>query len=67
MYDRIAMYKYLQILHLIFIFIISRLNKRRSASMSFLERAEHLNLGGSGWSVGHDPKAGTDDNRNVFL
>lgn len=35
-----------------------RLNKRRSASMSFLERAEHLNLGGSGWSVGHDPKAG---------
>ncbi|XP_011406589.2 PREDICTED: contactin-5-like [Amphimedon queenslandica] len=35
-----------------------RLNKRRSASMSFLERAEHFNLGGSGWSVGHDPKAG---------
>ena len=34
--------------------------------MSFLERAEHMNLGGSGWSVGHDPKSG-NNNRNVLF
>lgn len=45
---------YLQCLLLSF-----RLNKRRSASMSFLEKAEHLHLSDSGWSVGHDPKSGT--------
>lgn len=37
-----------------------RLSKRRSASMSLLEKAERMNFGGSGWSVGHDPKSGKE-------
>jgi hypothetical protein len=36
-------------------------NHRRSASMSLLEKAEHLQLHGSGWSVGHNPKLAFDD------
>ena len=28
--------------------------------MSLLEKAERMNLGGSGWSVGHDPKSGKE-------
>ena len=40
-------------------FSLARMNRRRSASMSLLEKAEHLQLNGSGWSIGHDPKSGT--------
>lgn len=34
-----------------------RLAKRRSASTTLLEKVEHTNFRGSGWSVGHDPKS----------
>ena len=35
-----------------------RLSKTRSASTSLLDKTNHHQLHGSGWSVGHDPKSG---------
>ena len=36
-----------------------RLGRNRSASTTLLEKVDHGNFRGSGWSVGHDPKSST--------